>query len=545
VSEEKPPQNKKTLIIMSAVGLVLMAAIAFVLTRPHASLMVTDAYLYYPENTAFYMEVAPGDKLSSRFFKGIDKLRALSERREAHSELQIGELFKKDFEPQIGIGVWAPPAGQNASPGQEPPIVVVIPVKKGVTMETITADLKLPMDAYSMTKEGDATILQSKSADHPPLALHQDHLLTASSIEVLKQALAEYKTPKTMLDNPLLKENLGLLPGTRQGTIVALSNEFQNFPKDARTQDENFKKLMEFQQQMQAATPIMVGSITVDKDQFIHMDSFTPVDLSKVQDEAFRKDIKTLFEAQANFDLPGLLPKDTIVYGGMVGLGSYYDIYLNHIANQQGKEAITNAQSQLKMMGLDLRKNIISLLDGKSGVGVVSKQGQPDVLVFLNHNPDTQKALDQFGTIAAQMTGGRIAEQKVDDKHMVKVLESPAMPLKVAYSNVQESTMVVGTQAGVEEMYNVQQKKSPSLKENPLYKELSANMPQKAGGVFFVDFNQGTSLLDDLAKKSARPTQEAQFKEVLGGIEGVAGSNTMEGEKMMKGHLTIKLSAEK
>lgn len=545
MSQEKSPQKSKALLIMTVLGLIAVSVIVWAMNRPSQSRMVTDAYQYYPENTAFYMELAPGDKLAGRFLQGLDNLRAMTKKDNAHSNMQIETLFKKDFEPAISFGVWMPSEGDaTTSTQKEAPVLLVIPVKKGVTLETIAADLNIPSDEYSIIKVDDASVIQGKT-NHPPVALHQDHLLAASSMEVLKQALQERKTPQTLLDNPLYKNNLGLLPQQRQGTVLMSNKALQQLPKDNGAADANLEMFVEFQKQLQAATPVMLASITVNQDQYLHFDAFTPVDLAKIENEAFRKDVKSLYQAQASFDLANMLPKDTVMFGGMAGLANYYDLYMNHFADTQGKQNMEQVAAQLKMMGLDLRKNLISLVDGKSGIGVVAKQGQPDVLVFFNNTPDTQKTLEQFGMIAAQMTGGRLTDKQMDADHSVKILESRQLPVKMAFSEVQKDTLVLGTQNGLEGMYSVQQKKAPSLKDNALYKELSAALPDKANGVFFVDLDQGAKMLDELAQKTPRrslPGDELKFKQVLGGIEGIAGSNTVQGEKMLKGHLIIKLS---
>lgn len=545
MSQKQGASNKTPLIVMSVVGLLVVSALAYFLTRPPKSPMVTELYKYYPDNTAFFVELSPGDKLSSRFFSGMDKLRAMHKDSPQQDNMQLSQLFQKDFEPQFSAGTW------KADPKSESdtlPFLMVIPTKKGVSMDTLTQDLHLPANSYSIQKEGDATFLQSKSAHTPILALHQNHLLVSNDAAILKTALEDYKTPSSLLDNPLYKNNLKLLPTERQGTVLALTEEFRDLSQQAPSPAKNptLDNLSELQQKLQAATPVMVASVKVDKDQFIHFDSFTPVDLAKVEDTAFRKDIQSLYSHQATFQLSQILPQNTVLYGGMVGLADYYDLYINHIATKEDKTSIESFENQLKMMGLDLRKNLISLLDGKSAIGVTASTGQPNILLFLNSTPDTQKAIDQFGMMAAQMTGGKMNDKQVEGDHTLKVLESPMMPIKVAYSNVDTGTLAFGTQAGLEEVYAIEQKKSPSLNENKLYKELSASMPSKVNGLFFINLQEGAALVDELAKKSpaSAASRKNQVKELFSGIEGVAGSNTLDPSNVLKGHVTVKLTPQ-
>lgn len=540
------PQNKKPLIIMSILGLLVMTVIAYVFTRPQASLMVTDLYQYYPENTAFYMELAPGESLTTRFVEGLDKLGKLENKGLGHSDVAMGEVLKKDFESQISLGSWIPTGQEEeAADNAEPKFLAVLPLKDGVTFETLAKDMKGDLNQFTQTQEGDATLLESKTPQHASLAIHQNNLLVANDTETLKAVLAERKTQPSVIDNPAFKPHLKLLPGKRQGTLLTHMAEFNKYA-DKNADDPTMEKISELQTEMQAATPVLLGSVTVKNDQYIQLNTFTPVDFSQIKDEALRKDMQALYQNQVAFNLPDILPKETVVYGGMTGLGQFYDLYVNHIADQEGKTSLESAKNQLKMVGLDLRKNVVSLFDGKSAVGVVAKKGMPEILLFLKHSDDTAKTMEQVGMMAAQMASGKVLDKKVDDSHSLKVIESPAIPVKVAYSNVQDDTLVLGTQTGVENVYSVQQKKSPSLKESALYKELAADMPAKVNGVFFVDFQQGASLMDDLAKQSRRTaSQEKSFKEVLSGIEGMAGSNTTEGANMIKGQVTIKLATQK
>ncbi len=547
MSDPKSDSTKSVLIPMSIAGLLILGIVVFVILHQHKSTgFISDLHQYYPENTAFYMEISPGEKLSVRLLKGLDRLRALRSQTPSQEQASMKTLFKKDFQPMISVGVWLPEPQGKPDATNHGTFLMVIPTRSGLTAETLVSDLKLPLSAVNITHDGGATFLQSKTDSHPVLALYHDHLLAAYSQDTVKQALAIRQSNHSLLDNPLYKKNLTFLPQERQGTVLALTGQFQKLP-DSNLNNPSLQKLIAFQRQIQAATPVMVGSLTINKDQFIHFDSFTPVDFSRVSDQSFRDDIKTLYQKQAVFDLPKFLPEDTVLYGGMLGLGQYYDIYANHIATQEGKDALANVDNQLKMVGLDLRKDIIGLLDGKSAIGVISHHGQPDVLLFLNNTSDTQKALSQLGTMAAQLTGGKFFVQKMDQKHDVKVLQTPSVPVKIAYSDVEPDTLALGTQSAMEKMYTIEQKKDPSLNDNKLYQELTASMPKQVNGVFFVDFQKSAALLDDVRKMAHAP-QAAQFSKtnfqtVLSGIDGVAGANTMDlKNNVLNGHITVKLT---
>ncbi len=544
MSENQPKSNNAKLLIMALLGLVAVAAAVFFFMQPKKGQLVTELYRYYPENTGLYVELAPGDQLASRFFNGVDKLRTLSNPRSPKIDVQLSQLFEKDFQPVFGFGSWPSTTANNSQAAPNNEFLAVIPTRGNVTPESLAKTLGLPMEQLAVTKEGDTTLITTKSPSNGAMALHKGNLLTAENVDVLRAAVKEYQTSKTLLDNPLFKDNLGLLPEKRQGTVLMASAAFNRMPPNlpGAVKNDTMVKIAEFQQQMQTATPVMVGSISIEKDQYIQFDTFTPLALDKIKNESFRKDIAQALTSQSTLDMAKLLPENTVLYGGMAGLGHYYDLYANHIATEESKASLNTITTQLQALGLDLRKNIISLFDGKAAIGLMAKNGQPDVLVFLNQNADTTKTMEQLGAMTAQMTGGQMVDQKVDASHSLKVLQSPALPLKVGYSGVQTDTLAVGTQDGLQTMYSIQQKKAPSLSESKLYKELTEKLPAKSSGIFYMDVRNSAALLDAASKGAI--SGQAGMKEVLGGIEGIAGANTLDGNKLLKGHMTVKLASE-
>jgi Protein of unknown function (DUF3352) len=544
VPEDQADQPKYQIIVIALICLAIVWAVLYFggdYLRPR---MVTKFYRYYPPQTIFYLEASPGEKLSLNLFKRIETLLASSGNNLNTQDVPLAEVFQKDFQPTFSYGIWAAKGTLGShSVNQATPTLIAVSLKPEVTPKTLAADLKVPMDNFQVTSQGDAQILISKNPQYPLLAFHDHTLLIANSTNTLNQALNAFKTQNSLLNNALFKWNARLLPKERQGTLFS-SLQMQFYPNE-QTQNKTIRNILLLQRLMQKAAPVLVASIRFERDQIIHFESFTHMDLSQLPDDSFRKDFQRLFQKQESLNLAQVLPQDTVFYGSMVGLGGYYDLFNSHIADEDVKKTVSTLNNQLKIFGLDLRKNLISLVDGESAIDIVEHQNHPDLLIFLTQNPDNQKTMDQLGMVAAKMSRGAILEKNVDSTHSIKLVASPAFPLQIGYSNFQNDVLVLGSKAGLEGLYERQQKKQSSLKDSRLYQDLFPMMPSKVNSVFYVDVHQVMALLDQLVQHAPRGvdvSRTKRLKDLLNGVEGIGGVNTLENENMFKGYYTVKLS---
>lgn len=564
VAEEITRRRKLPFIIAGVVAvlaLVYMAVFGFSKGK-----LVTDHDRYYPERAAFYMEIAPSEKLATRVLSGMDQMRGMVDK---HPPLlSLSSTFNKDFEPIISMGFWdmKPHPKPEESPSS---YLVVVTVKKGVTLQQVADDFKLPKDAYTITPgvpgtgpkttggKPDTLISKAAGSAKTVMALDGNHLLLTNSQAVLDEALAQDDPHKKLLANPLFRDNLKYLSQRRQGTILSSSSGIPTMdPSDpmvakAMAARPAMKRFVDLQQEFAQAVPGSVMGIEIQNDRLVRINCYSPTDLGKITNASFRKDIQDLLTQTYTFDVPTVLPQTTVVYFGVSNLSKYYDMYVNYVASDSDKRMIADTENKAKMFGLDLRKNVIGIFDGKFGVSLLSNAGHPDVSVFFDYNENTKKTLAQLTAVATAALQAQQSEKAIDDKHTLTVLESPASSTKLAFGNVLQDTVAIGTQGGVEEIFSVQQHKAEALNNSALYKELTAGMPAKGNFIFFISFKDGVKLLEKVTQtppdpKSGMPKTDAKQREkaldFLKSFEGVAALSTADSDRMMHGVMTLKLS---
>lgn len=560
--------NTKTIAVVCGL-LVLLAAVAYVFGfGAKKTTLVTDHGNYYPEKVALFMEVAPGDQLAAKVLKAMDTLQSTQT-----SNFHVSELYSKDFEPSISMGLWDLPANTTMasrlnSPSQPPTgsFLFIINTKPGVTLDKVLADMELPKEEFTIAQEGDASVAtmnhsgnhsgnnpEKNAATNPVMGLHKNHLIFASSKAILDQSLKGGKDVKHLLDNEAYKKALALLPGNRQGSFLAASEGMQGFdasdPKMAEQLNAmpEMKKYIEVNQVLSKSIPLTVSSLVIDGRTFT-LDSYSPVDLTQIKDEALRNDFKKLLAGTVAFDLPSVLPESTVMLFGMSNLSNYLDLYRLHMASENQQKQIADVEKQLKVIGLDLQKNVLACLEGKFGFSILSKEGKPDFLLFLNANENTHKSLDQLTTLATAM-GQAEKKETTMGTHTVTLLATPQSPIKIAFGDILKDTMAIGTSSGVENIFDVEQKKSNSLESAPLYKELTKGLPKKVNGFFYLNMQEGSKLVNDLYTLGAMTGKvPSQMPPVMGALEnilGVAGASYPEGDRMVRGHFVMKLNEPK
>ncbi|MBY0402680.1 MAG: DUF3352 domain-containing protein, partial [Cyanobacteria bacterium] len=386
----------------------------------------------------------------------------------------------------------------------------------------------------------------------PLMALSSGHFIFASSKTVMDEALSTEKTKKTILDNPFFKANLHHLPSQRQGTFLISSTGMQSNDlsdpslKPLLEQDPSLKKNLENSVSLSNAIPGSVSALKIQGDQLITIDSYSPIDFSKIENTTLRDDFKGFITNSATYDLPTVLPKSTIALVGMTNLSKFYDLYMTHLATDAQKAKISTTENQLKLMRIDLRKDIVSCLDGKAGFGIVGNEGMsPDYLVFLNMNEGTKKVMEQVSALATTIAQATKTEKSMNSgAHTMTLLESPRSPIKLAYGDIMKDAMAIGTAPGVENIYTTQQNASTSLNNSPLFKTLMGDSPDKVSGFLFLNVQEGRALLEKIvAQRGGAGAPQMAVLNFLKGIDGVYAISYPENDALLKGHFAIKLAA--
>jgi hypothetical protein len=572
VAAEKHVKNNKQTVIVVGLLVAVVAAVAVVfgfnLLPGGSGGLITDHERYYPERTAFYLELAPGESIAERAVTDLD--RVLTVMGDGQKPISFADAYGQTFDPEISLGFWDmksdPGTGQTSGS-----FLAVLKTKPDVTLQQLAENFKIPKESYTIqpldsVAGGTLDVLVSNKPSLPEdaaapqapsqtvMAIHDNHLLLTSTQAVLEESLGDADSHKSLMENTLFLDNLKRLEAKRQGTVLISSAQMNSVNMEdpavaaALEKAPSMKKLLEYQQEFIQAAPVSVGGLVVDEDtRIIRFTSLTPLNLSKLSNPELREDFKKLLTDVYAFNVPSVLPQSTLMYLGVANLSSFYDMYMTYIASAPEQGEVDKMEQGAKMVGLDLRKNIVGLLDGKFGISLAFQEGQPDVSLFVSNNENTQKTMEQLSLLATSMLQAEKTEKSIDDSHTLTLLASPAAPMNVAYGNVMDDTLVMGTQNAVESVFSVQQHKSDSLGDTALYRELTASMPTKATMFFYSSFQEMAVVLKKMMEAQppanlADAQKQQKLLEMLNGIEGIAAVNTSDSDTLLRSVISVKLA---
>jgi hypothetical protein len=502
---------------------------------------VTNLYRYYPENVSYYVELNTKENHAKRILGTLDKL-GQKFNASTNTPKKLAEEYPKYFENNLSVGLWVdtPKAEKDGSISeqaaanavQNPHVVVAIPVKSGVTFDKIQTGLEIqkPVSSTLVTKKSKVTAYSISAPGNTDntsvMAIVNNTLLVSEDEKTLQAAIEQSEGDKNIGTNEAVTKHLGALDAGRQGTIVSIQQPtvFEGMVKNAAPES---KSMMLFLKQIQEVAPVSVGSIKIDDAKHVlDITTLTPLDFSKITNSDLRKELEGLMTKNQTLSLPATISQDSILSFGIYGLSNYYDIYMKHFATDADKKSIQQANDQLKMMNLDVRKNIVALFDETSAISITSLTPKTELALLLNSTEDTKRTLDQVSTMLTQMAQGKLAEATANGK-AYKTLEAPGMPFKLAFGEIQPKVLAIGTLPAVQVLPALS--KGPSLENNGLYKDLSQGVPASCYSFVFVNLDALTKQIPDFA----------EMKDF--GLKGALAVNVADkGKNMFTGQLRIK-----
>jgi hypothetical protein len=540
---QSPAAMKKVLMGAAAAG--TLGVLAFWYLAGQGGQFVSAFSHYYPEQTGFYLEFKPSDKLANRAIQTLEQLYQLndSQTSAALNTLNLSDVFQKDFEPEMTVGVWAP----KDQPAAAASLVMALKTKPSVTLEALQRDLKLPA-AYQRTEVASTPALVNADQADLVVALDKQAFLIANSRQALAEAFSTRDGRANLIDNAGYKKALALAPKTRQGTVVFQAELMKAMMGQAPNANPN-DPFQALQRAFDKASPVTVGSIQVaDEDQKLVVDTFTPVSVDKIDSESLRKDLVSLYSEQSHFDLAAL-PEKTSLYIGTVGLSKYYQLFVTHFATPEIKRELDQMATQLKALGLDWDKNIIAFFDKQASLGLMMPADgaqTPEVTLSLNHTADTQKTIEQLAAMLAATARGQLKDQQLDDQAVLKVIQSPFLPVQLAYFVPPKATdaLLLGTQHALEATYGASKGKAATLGGKAVLKQLTGDFPAQLNSVYWVDLASALPWLDKLAGQKQLAGTEAKaystLKSLVASVEGLAGWNRYD-NAVLKSHVVLLL----
>lgn len=562
--------------------------------------MITGLHRYFPEKTAFFMEVSPTPAMNERIHRAMDK--QLPGRKVEPGEPEafpMGRFLDEYHSPEWAFGMWmdlketpvrpsSPPKDHRKTTTLKTGCVVlgVLPLKEGITQQTFAEALlhHMPEDQASdhWLREGDLMILKPKETSDPILVLNQDHLFITNSLSHGLKAASQAQSGKSFLDDPLYTAALEKLQGDRQGTMLLASQKLFSAPifqeltlpgaLGRSSMSQHYGQFQHIVKEMALAFPVSVASIHMETDRLLTLETITMAQWDQMNDALLREDLKTFLSAQTPMsELTSRLPENSAVFSVIAGLGAYYDLLMHQLNLTTAPDGLQHFEAMLSMFDVNLRSNLVSLTDKHLAYSLIWNR-EPDFLVFLNRTPQTQQTVDKVVSLVPNLREASMEDRVIANQWVAKTFSLPKVPFKPALMPLEPDYFVLGTVGGVESMGAVAQRRVSALREHPLFTELARGLGEQTMAFMFVNVpktieyishismpkrvpsllqpaepkEQGHSeaniRLVESTTEEAPPKKPTALARTLRFLEGVVANSAYDDESIIRGSLRFKLA---
>jgi hypothetical protein len=359
--------------------------------------MPEKLYRYYPDSSAFYMELAPTRVFVDRFVHGLQQQirqsasthqgerspdSSLTTQKSSDYRQLFLDRFNNTFKPCISLGMWksslssalsserspASAQGQNLDTGlssQTANILIVLSLKSPASLLDIMQRFNLSIEAFEQKSDAPVVYIVEKSSGHAITVLNQNILITNQSA-AMKDCLQHYQQKKKhIFQNAEIQPYLSQLPKERQGTII-LNN--QSYFARTGSQPVNASSAVT-PESFSTVLPLTVADVHFNEtQQQVSSHWISPVRLDKLtvtpQNQQLVEALQQLLQPRAQF--MDDLASDTLFAVSIAHLDNWFDAYEHSMLSAKSKQWIKLADAGLSKINLDLRQDVISLLSGQT-----------------------------------------------------------------------------------------------------------------------------------------------------------------------------------
>ena len=547
---------KKVLPAIVIIGAIGFGAYTF---WPKSSQSVPgELYRFYPESTEFFMEVAPGEKLSSRLYQVMhDKLgenasvktppgNVTSSKSDGESDKESKENaerlineFEKTFKPYLSMGAWQ---STVASKRFEPNTLVVLPLKEKLTFEDLNKRFDHKAGTFD-TRTFNKHQYYVNQKNHAAIAIVDDLVLLTNRQPVMETSLELYDSPdKTtnVYEEKLNKTYLAKLPGNRQGTwLVHKSNKSEHglavLQKGAKQIPAPLLKHLE---QLQSVNKLTVGTIEIQGDEWAKSSFISPLFLQDVEDENLRSQLKSIYSTNVALKSPKVLPEDVAMAVDLYGMNRLYHLYTD-FAPAGEKQKLEGMAQFLKSVNIDFETDVLGMLSEEMTFAMVS--GSKNMPLLLLGGGEKSKPMASLQKIANVLTSGFFPVKLDSHDEAGTTINTlamkgaqAAMAPQVSFASLPKSNFVgVATTGVLMNVLGIADGKNKSLGASELYKELTKGFPATGNGLFYMNFDK---LEESIGKHTDTPWKDT--------ISAVAGM-TAPGNDMLTGQVRVKFAPAK
>ena len=330
------------------------------------------------------------------------------------------------------------------------------------------------------------------------LAVVDGNFLIASNRKAMKTVLENRSQhAPCVFDHPTNKKYLRKLPAKRDGTLVlnntvyaehALQNR-QYMPAPVLQKMERFATIL----------PVTLASLSVEENTaeenteekdtegnaYLHVQSVTPLVLKGFDNKDFRKDLRAIYSQSIAFKTPNTMPQDTSFLLAWAGVDRFYDFYTKHLTTPEEKTVLRFTNDFLKSKDMDLRKDVVGLLEGEAALMLRKKSKKP-LLLFTKTGEKEKKLTRLTGLLSMAPVP---IEQKKEQfgNTSATTLVVPGKDLRISFGSV-GPIMGFGITPHFADLVKVKERDMKSLAQDSTYQHMTRRLPRKANGLFYVRF---------------------------------------------------------
>lgn len=503
--------NNKAILPILAVLVVAAAGAFWWLNKPAKSL---DLYKYYPKDTAFYVEVAPGEKRVTQVLdfveaqadkqamaadmgggaeaamlqSSMNRALAVNKQRQREQLKKVVENFNTTFEPDFSIGAWMPADNANATPDQGDALVVFA-LRKNMTLEELAQRFDLKLDEFDKKEfkgSKPVTYLVDKQEQFAYAIADQKFMVTNNEASMTRALTHLDKHEPNIYDDAVNKEYVDMLSAKREGTFLLNNRVYAETAKKMREQLAAGHSPVneEVMTAMTDAVPVTVGAIELDTENQMSVHFISPILAENVKDEALRSAMQGLYSNPQPLDDAKRLPENTAFYMAVVGIDNIYDFYTQHLLNSEAMGQMRMAEMMLNGSGLELRKDVVGLFADKTVIA--GRPQDQSMMLVLDKNDQKVATLGKINTLLQQFIKPQTDTIENVSVTMVPMPTGNRSMTELAYGEVND-TILFAPSHDFAEAVKAGKGQAGNLGQNATFQALMRDMPKQ--GTFLMYMN--------------------------------------------------------
>jgi len=446
--------------------------------------------------------------------------------------------YDKDLKPWIGgvmVAVLPPspvqPAQNKPQSSPDPNILMVVGIKDKVEALNFTNKLKQQKSVkIKEIKYKGQTIQETKGKGSPTYStILNDRVLFSPLENAVKQAIDTSQGEPSFLKktgaSQLMGNNLKLENTLVQVYVPDYSSMVQKLiatnPQAQQLPPQTLEQLKQVKS--------VVAGIGVD-DNGLRLKANANLDAQRVKFQYEKTPGKVLSQ----------LPQDTIALISGGGINKWWTAFTEQAKDTPELNVVLQqARGQLKLVNIDLDKDIFSWMDGEFGIAAIPiNQGLLKQIgfgsAFLFHTGDRKTAEATFSKLdgLAKSQSIKIAQKDIDGKKFTE-WEIPNQGALLAHGWLDDKTALLAVGGPIaEKLIN---KDFQPLSKGDSFQGITGTLPKENGGYFYLDIEKALPF----ATRFSPPTPEANA--ILSSIRGIGVTATSPNKSLTQMEMLLAL----